>query len=80
MLDICDKQFSDTFQIVGTYRGRSKAGLELKSLSTGGTCAFSLSQLMEIIPCINFGKIDGKWKYKKRGANYLIEYLGEAID
>jgi hypothetical protein len=72
------EEFVDTFEITGYYRGRSAAGLELKSASTGGDCCMMIKDLtfMVMNADIQDGKVTGRWIYKKRGQNYSVEYLG----
>jgi hypothetical protein len=72
-------EFFDTMQIVGSYRGRSAAGFELKSITTGGTHCMMLGDMEEMIPnaTITKGVVMGRWKHKKRGQNYSLFYLGE---
>lgn len=72
------EEFVDTFEITGYYRGRSAAGLELKSLTTGGDCCMMIKDLtfMVMNASIDKGKVTGRWIYKKRGQNYSVEYLG----
>jgi hypothetical protein len=36
-------EFFDVFEITGYYRGRSAAGLELKSTTTGGDCCMMIT-------------------------------------
>jgi len=76
------EEFTDAYQITGSYRGRSAAGFHMKSLTNGGTCCLMLSDLEDmILECdILHGKITGRWIFKKRGANYMIEYLGPMVE
>ena len=73
------EEFVDTFEITGYYRGRSAAGLELKSQATGGDCCMMIKDLTFMVMNANIknGKITGRWIYKKRGQNYSVEFLGE---
>jgi hypothetical protein len=72
------QEFVDTFTITGYYRGRSAAGLELKSGTSGGDCCMMIKDLtfMVMNADIQGGKVTGRWIYKKRGQNYSVEYLG----
>lgn len=72
------EEFVDTFTITGYYRGRSAAGLELKSGTSGGDCCMMIKDLtfMVMNADIQGGKVTGRWIYKKRGQNYSVEYLG----
>jgi hypothetical protein len=74
-------EFVDTFQITGYYRGRSAAGLELKSTNTKGDCCMMIKDLTFMVMNADIvqGKVTGRWIYKKRGQNYSVEYLGPIV-
>jgi hypothetical protein len=73
-------EFTDTFEIKDWTRGRSAAGINLKSKTTGGAYYMMISNLFELLSTatISGGEVTGRWIVKKRGANYGIQYLGEA--
>jgi hypothetical protein len=76
---IIPEPFEDTYSIEGYYRGRSAAGLELKSKTTGGTCCMMIADLTAMVKTATIvkGEVTGFWQFKKRGANYGIMYVGE---
>lgn len=73
-------EFTDTFGIKDWSRGRSAAGINLTSKTTGGTYYMMISDLFELLSkaTIASGEVTGRWIVKKRGANYGIQYLGAA--
>ena len=72
------QDFFDVFEITGYYRGRSAAGLELRSTTSGGDCCMMIKDLTFMImnAHIQKGRVVGRWIYKKRGQNYSVEFLG----
>lgn len=72
--------FIDIFAVGSSYRGRSAAGVELMSIATDGVSSMLLTDFIAMVKVTNVvnGQVIGTWRYKKRGANYLLEYVGSA--
>jgi hypothetical protein len=76
---VAPEEFVDTYVVEGSYRGRSAAGFELKSKTTGGECCMMIADMRDMLinGTIVKGEVTGRWIFKKRGANFGISYVGE---
>jgi hypothetical protein len=76
---VTPEEFTDTYVVEGSYRGRSAAGFELKSKTTGGECVMMIADMRDMLlnATIVKGEVSGRWIFKKRGQNYGISYVGE---
>lgn len=70
-------EFEDTMQFTSYYRGRSAAGLCLKSLATGVCYSMFMTDFNDVLASCNIlkGVVSGTWTFCKRGQNYGIKMV-----
>jgi hypothetical protein len=69
--------FEDELQFLGFYRGRSSAGITFESKKHKSQYTMFLIDFKDLIlnNLVEFGKIQGKWTFVKRGTNFGVRFL-----
>jgi hypothetical protein len=66
--------FTAKLAITGQYRGRSAARVTVKNIANGDTYSLGLSAFVDAVVAFGSagGVIDGRWVFRKQGANYGV--------
>jgi hypothetical protein len=68
-------EFDEVLEVVGFYRGRSAAGLELSDVGRRRFYPCFLKESMAVIQAATKGVVNGRWTFCKRGSNFGIKLL-----